>query len=160
MIKGNRMINLSRRAFFKKLAVGAAYVAVVASLPRVAWAKWSPKAFGAKDLNDAISAKYGDLPIIDSEQVKLKAPSIAENGRVVPISVKSDLDNVGSISLFVAKNPLPLATSLKLGKNSVADVSVRIRMAQTSEVIALVEADGKLHRASQLVKVTIGGCGG
>jgi sulfur-oxidizing protein SoxY len=78
----------------------------------------------------------------------------------VPISVKSTLENVSNISVFVEKNPMPLATSINLGKGSVADISVRIRMAQTSQVIALVEADGKLYRTSAQVKVTIGGCGG
>lgn len=154
------MMNLSRREFFKKLAVGAAYVTVIANLPQVAWAKWSPKAFSATDLDKAIKAKYGDLPLVNSDEIKLKAPAIAENGKVVPVSVKSDLANVDSISLFVEKNPLPLATSIKLGKGSIADVSVRIRMAETSNLIAVVQADGKLYRTEQLVKVTIGGCGG
>jgi len=33
-------------------------------------------------------------------------------------------------------------------------------MGATSNLIVLVEADGKLYRTSQEVKVTIGGCGG
>jgi sulfur-oxidizing protein SoxY len=33
-------------------------------------------------------------------------------------------------------------------------------MGQTSNVIALVKADGKYYYASKEVKVTLGGCGG
>ena len=153
-------MNLSRRSFLKKLGQGAAYVAVIASLPGAAWAKWNQKAFAASNLQNAINEKYGDLLVSQSDAITLKAPAIAENGRVVPISVKSSLENVSNISIFVEKNPMPLATSINLGKGSIADISVRIRMAETSQVIALVEADGKLYRTDAQVKVTIGGCGG
>ncbi|MFT4927244.1 MAG: sulfur-oxidizing protein SoxY [Phenylobacterium sp.] len=153
-------MNLSRRGFLQKISAGAAYMVVLAAMPGVAWAQWSKKAFAANGLQEAISSKYGNLAVIDSDAVTLKAPAIAENGKVVPISVRSSLDNVASISVFVEQNPMPLATSITLGKGSIADISVRIRMAKTSSVIALVEADGKLYRTSREVKVTIGGCGG
>jgi len=104
--------------------------------------------------------KYPGLAIADSDAVKLKAPAIAENGAVVPVSVKTTLPYVKSISLFVEKNPSPLAATFNLMPVNVADVSIRIRMGETSNLIAVVESGGKLHRAQQEVKVTIGGCGG
>ncbi len=153
-------MTVSRRKFFINLGKTAGYLALVTSLPQLAWAKWSEKAFTATSLDAAVKAKYGDLPIVDSSEVKLKAPAIAENGAVVPIKVKTDLANVKSISLFVKDNPSPLVTTLHIGPSSLADIQIRIRMGKTSEVTALIEADGKLHRATQQVKVTIGGCGG
>jgi sulfur-oxidizing protein SoxY len=33
-------------------------------------------------------------------------------------------------------------------------------MGGTGNVIAVVKADGKLYKASQEVKITVGGCGG
>ncbi|MEW5882257.1 MAG: thiosulfate oxidation carrier protein SoxY, partial [Pseudomonadota bacterium] len=39
-------------------------------------------------------------------------------------------------------------------------VSTRIKMGQTSNVYAVVKADGKFYVASKEVKVTLGGCGG
>ena len=36
----------------------------------------------------------------------------------------------------------------------------RLKMAKTSNVIAVVEAGGKLYSATREVKVTVGGCGG
>jgi sulfur-oxidizing protein SoxY len=153
-------MTLSRRKFFTTLGKTAGYIAVVASLPQLAWAKWNEKAFTATNLDAAIKAKYGDLAIVDGTEVNLKAPAIAENGAVVPIKVKTNLANVKSISLFVKDNPSPLVTTLHIGKNTLADIQIRIRMGKTSEITALVEADGKLYRATQEVKVTIGGCGG
>ncbi len=150
----------SQVSFFINLGKTAGYLALVASLPQIAWAKWNEKAFTATNLDAAIKEKFGDLAIVDSNEVKLKAPAIAENGAVVPIKVKTDMANVKSISLLVKDNPSPLVTTLHIGPGSLADIQIRIRMGKTSEVIALVEADGKLHRATQQVKVTIGGCGG
>jgi len=38
--------------------------------------------------------------------------------------------------------------------------STRVKMGQTSNVIALVKSDGKWFMSSKEVKVTLGGCGG
>lgn len=151
---------LSRRSFFSKLGKGVGYVALLASLPQIAWAKWNQKAFAATSLDAAIKARFGDAAIEESPDVKLKAPPIAEDGAVVSIGVKTDLPDVKSISLFVRDNPSPLITNLSLSPRSIADVQIRIRMGKSSEVIAIVDAGGKLYKASQQVKVTIGGCGG
>jgi len=153
-------MTVSRRKFFTQLSKGAAFIALAASLPQLAWAKWNEKAFKATSLDGAIKEKYGDLEIVDSAAVNLKAPAIAENGAVVPIKVKTEIANVKSISLFVKDNPSPLITTLNFGPGAIPDVQIRIRMGKTSDVIALVEADGKLYQTKQQVKVTIGGCGG
>jgi sulfur-oxidizing protein SoxY len=152
-------MTVSRRKFFAGFGKSIGYIALVASYPQLVWAKWNTKAFTASNLETAIKEKYGAMEIVDG-QVNLKAPAIAENGAVVPIKIKTKLPNVKNISVFVKNNPAPLITTLHLGKNSLADVQIRIRMGKTSEVIALVESDGKLYRSTQQVKVTIGGCGG
>jgi len=92
--------------------------------------------------------------------VKIKAPDIAENGAVVPITVSSTLPDIESISIIAAKNPSPLAASFQLSSMSEGYVSTRIKMGKTSNVIAVVKSGGKLYSATQEVKVTIGGCGG
>ncbi len=153
-------MKVSRRKLLGNISRGVASLVVISSLPSIIWAKWNKTAFAANELNNAISAKYGNMPVIDSDQVVLEAPEIAENGAVVPIKFSSYLKNVKSISVFVEKNPLPLVAAFNLGKGSSTSISVRIRMGTTSKVIVLAESDGKLHRTSQEVKVTIGGCGG
>jgi sulfur-oxidizing protein SoxY len=79
---------------------------------------------------------------------------------VVPISVSSSLPGVTSISILVTENPFTLAASYKIPEGTMASVSNRLKMAKTSNVIAIVEAGGKLYSASKEVKVTVGGCGG
>ena len=103
---------------------------------------------------------FGSADVSESSAIELNAPDIAENGAVVPVSVSSTLDGVESISIIVEENPAPLAASFDLTPNAVADVSTRLKMGKTSNVVAVVKADGKLYSATKEVKVTIGGCGG
>ncbi|MEK9283243.1 MULTISPECIES: thiosulfate oxidation carrier protein SoxY [unclassified Bradyrhizobium] len=121
--------------------------------------KYPEEAFRQKSEADAIKALYGKTAE-PSDKVKLDAPEIAENGAVVPIAVTTALDKVTSISFFVAENPNALAASYKIPDGTVPSVSNRLKMAKTTKVVAIVEADGKLYSATKEVKVTVGGCGG
>jgi sulfur-oxidizing protein SoxY len=121
--------------------------------------KYPEDAFKQKNSEDAIKALYGKTAE-PSDKVKLDAPEIAENGAVVPISVSSTLADVTSISILVAENPNALAASYKIPAGTLANVANRLKMAKTSNVVAVVEAGGKLYSATKEVKVTVGGCGG
>ena len=116
-------------------------------------------AFKAKSDADAIKSLYGKAAE-PSDKVKLDAPEIAENGAVVPISISTTLSDVTSISILVAENPNALAASYQIPAGTLPSVANRLKMAKTSNVIAVVEAGGKLYSATREVKVTVGGCGG
>ena len=90
----------------------------------------------------------------------MKIPDIAENGAVVPVTIKTDLENVESISIVVVNNPTPLAASFIMSPRSVPTISVRIKMGESSQVVALVKSGGAVYSTTKEVKVTIGGCGG
>lgn len=121
--------------------------------------KYPEDAFKQKSSDEAIKLLYGKMAEA-SDKVKLDAPEIAENGSVVPISVSSTLPDVTSISILVADNPNALAASYRIPAGTMPAVANRLKMAKTSNVIALVEAGGKLYSATKEVKVTVGGCGG
>ena len=121
--------------------------------------KYPESAFAAKNEADAIRLLYGKTAE-PSDKIKLEAPEIAENGAVVPISVSSSLAEVTSISILVSGNPNTLAASYKIPAGTMPSVANRLKMAKTSNVIAVVEAGGKLYSATKEVKVTVGGCGG
>jgi sulfur-oxidizing protein SoxY len=121
--------------------------------------KYPEDAFKQKSDSDAIKSLYGKT-VEPSDKVKLDAPEIAENGAVVPISVSSSLPDVTSISILVADNPNALAASYKIPAGTLPSVANRLKMAKTTNVIAIVEAGGKLYSATKEVKVTVGGCGG
>jgi sulfur-oxidizing protein SoxY len=121
--------------------------------------KYPEDAFKQKSDAEAIKVLYGRSADASAE-VKLDAPEIAENGGVVPISVTTTLAGVTSISFLVSENPNALAASYVIPDGTVPSVANRLKMAKTSNVIAIVEANGKLYSATKEVKVTVGGCGG
>jgi sulfur-oxidizing protein SoxY len=95
-----------------------------------------------------------------SDAIIIKAPAIAENGAVVPVAVESKLPGTESITLLVEKNPTPLVASFGIPAGTAGSVSTRVKMGQTSDVYALVKADGKFYMAKKEIKITLGGCGG
>jgi sulfur-oxidizing protein SoxY len=144
------------------VAGSAVAVAVGAGLlsPRAVLAAWPKSAFEAKNVQDALSNLYGSAQTEPTGDIKIKAPDIAENGAVVPVSVDAGMSGVNDIAIFAEKNASPLAASFNLGSNTKGMVSTRIKMSKTSDVIAVVKAGGKVYSARKNVKVTIGGCGG
>ena len=150
-------MQLSRRVLLKGGLVFAALVA----MPRALWAAaWPEKAFSETTAADAIADLFGTVPITPSDQITLKVPQIAENGAVVPVAIKTTLENVESISIVVEKNPRPLAATFELPSGTLPDVASRIKMGETSDVMAIVKTDSGLFSTAKNVKVTIGGCGG
>ena len=139
---------MKRRIFLRgTLATGALGIAAGTGLltPRSVLAAWSKEAFEAKDVNSALSSLLGSSDLAASDKIKIKAPDIAENGAVVPISVTTDIDNAESISIIAEKNANPLAASFVLGPGTEGYVSTRIKMGKTASVIAVVKAGGKLY---------------
>ena len=157
-------MNMKRRVFLKgTLASGAVAVAVGAGLltsGQVLAAAWPDNAFGPRSVSDALKALHNTDASTASTAIEIEAPDIAENGMVVPITVKTSLGNVESIQILAEKNNSPLAASFEMTPTIAGFVSTRIKMGQTSDIIAVVKSGGKLHTARREVKVTVGGCGG
>jgi len=147
----------SRRNALKVLGL-----AVAAGLAAPGWARaeWNKQAFETKSLGDAVKAMGGATPV-ESKDITITSPDIAENGAVVPFTIASKIPNTESIAILVEKNPNILAANFEFPQGTEPWVNTRVKMGQTSSVIALVKTtDGKFHYASKEVKVTLGGCGG
>lgn len=156
------MLNKRRTFLQAGLAAGTLAVATGAGLltPRSVLAAWPEKAFKAKKFPDALQALTGSAEPTSSDAVKVKAPDIAENGAVVSVTVTSSLPQVENISVFVPVNAFPLSASFDMSTSTEGFITARLKMAKTSDVIAVVKANGKLYTAKKSVKVTLGGCGG
>ncbi len=147
---------MKRRLFLKSAMAGSAVATAVGAgllAPSMVFANTAD--FKAKsDAATASTAAAG------KGSFKFKAPKIAENGAVVPVTVDaSKMEGVTQISISVANNGTPLAASFNLS-GAQGYVSTRIKMGKTSPVVALVTAGGVTTKVTQEVKVTIGGCGG
>jgi len=158
-------MNSSRREVLKGTG-GAAVLglAMAAGLfkPGSAWAQaagWNKAAFDTKTFNDVVKA-LGGASATESKDIQITSPDIAENGAVVPFTIASKLPKTEQVAILVEKNPNILAASFSIPDGTEPWVNTRVKMGQTSNVIALVKADGKYYYASKEVKVTLGGCGG
>jgi sulfur-oxidizing protein SoxY len=114
--------------------------------------------FEVKTMADALKA-IGGTPAT-SDQISVVSPDIAENGAVVPVGASSKLADTTEIYLLVEKNPTPLAAGFVLPAGTLGEVQTRLKMGQSTNVIAVVKAGGKLYSATKETKVTLGGCGG
>jgi sulfur-oxidizing protein SoxY len=153
--------SFSRRVMLQGVGSVALIGFGLSAMPALAAAndKYPEDAFRQKSDADAIKALYGRTAEA-SDKVKLDAPEIAENGGVVPIAVATTLTGVTSIAFLASENPNALAAFYVMPEGTVPAVANRLKMAKTCNVIAIVEAGGKLYSATKEVKVTVGGCGG
>jgi len=159
-------MNLPRRTFLKGIfATGGAMALGTSVLPQSVMADLPETAAQAKSLSEAEQALFDGAQITeitDENVIAIKAPEIAENGQVVQIEVTTNLEKLESITILAEKNPVPLVAQFNFPdpENAVGWVKTRIKMVGTSDVIAVVKADGQLYAARREVTVTLGGCGG
>jgi sulfur-oxidizing protein SoxY len=153
----------ARRQFLNHSAkvAGLLLVAgVVPVLPGVAHAAWNSAAFDAKTMADLMKSLGGGTPV-ESKDVAVTGPDIAENGAVVPIGVSSSLPGIKRLLVLVEKNPNVLSAAFDVTDSVEPNFSTRVKMGQSSNVYAVaMMADGKVLFAQKEVKVTLGGCGG
>jgi len=153
--------DMKRRLFLKaSLATGAVGMAVGTGLltPRVVLAAWNEAAFSADSVSAAVKAGMGSDAMTDSAEVTLDIPENPENGAVVPVAVATTLTGVESIALLVEKNIKPLCGIFYPGKRMKPALSIRVKVGESADVIAVVKSGDKLYSARKAVKVTIGGC--
>jgi sulfur-oxidizing protein SoxY len=118
------------------------------------------------NLETAIAAITGGKKVVASSKVTMKAPEIAENGAVVPVTVTvespmSEDDYIKAIHVFATKNSNVRCADVMLSPmNGSASFATRVKLGSSQDVMALVETSkGEFWSAAQNVKVTIGGCG-
>src|SRR5258706_2903088 len=148
-----------------KASSGTVVMALAASAgllrPEFAVAQeWNKTAFDSKSLNEVVKALGGTAAVESKDVFFVNAPDIAENGAVVPIGATSKIPNTESISILVEKNPNALSATFTIPDGTEPTISTRVKMGQTSNIYALVKADGKYFYAVKEVKVTLGGCCG
>ena len=121
--------------------------------------EWNKAAFETKSVAETVKALGGGAST-ESKEIQITAPDIAENGAVVPVSVDSRLARTQAIAIMIEKNPNTLSATFEIPDGTDPFVTTRVKMGETSNVYALVKADGKYYHAVKEIKVTIGGCGG
>ncbi|QKQ23637.1 thiosulfate oxidation carrier protein SoxY [Candidatus Ruthia endofausta] len=147
---------MKKRLFLKSAMAGSAVATAVGA------GLLTPSMAFANSISFKVKSDTATASVASAAQgsFKFKAPKIAENGAVVPMTVDaSKIKGVTNISFYIRSNSTPLVASFNLS-GAQGYVSTRVKMGKTSPVIALVTAGGITTSKTQEVKVTIGGCGG
>ena len=156
-------MGISRRSVMKA-GGGAALYSALASMgffqsnPAMA-AAWKKDWFDTKNIPDTLKV-MGIASAPNSADIVITSPDIAENGAVVPVGVASKVAKTEMIAVLIEKNPSMMAGFYEFTADAMPDISMRVKMGQSSDVIAIVKADGKFLMAKKEIKVTLGGCGG
>ena len=158
---------MERRDFLQRSGATAVAVVAASGVP-VAQAQtavvnapgWNKAAFDSKSMAEAAKAMGATSAPVESKDLVLQAPEIAENGNVVRIGAQSNIANTTQIAFVVEKNPSALAAMFDVPAGTDANVATNIKMGQSSNVFALAKVGDKYYYAVKEVKVTLGGCGG
>ena len=153
----------SRRDLLHHSARVATLLGACGLLPGLARAQpsgYNLGAFEAKTIGDAMKALGAGTPV-QSKDVTVMAPDIAENGAVVPVGASTALADVARILIMVEKNPAVLSAMFNVTDAVEPNFSTRLKMDQTSNVYAVaMMSDGRVLFARKEVTVTLGGCVG
>ena len=151
---------MNRRAMLSRTTQLAGLLAAAGLLPPAAQAAYNASAFEIKTMAELVKVLGGSAPV-ESKDVTITAPDIAENGAVVPVAVATALPGAKRLMVLVEKNPSVLTALFDVSDSVDANFSTRVKMGQSSNVFAVaMMADGKVLFAQKEVKVTLGGCGG
>ncbi|MEP6941389.1 MAG: thiosulfate oxidation carrier protein SoxY [Betaproteobacteria bacterium] len=142
------------------IAAAAGWLRPGAALAQAQAAGWNKAAFDTQNMADTMKALGGGEPAQSKDIVFFQTPDIAENGAVVPVGITSNIPKTESIAILIEKNPNMVAAVFDIPPGTDPTVSTRVKMGQSSNILALVKADGKYYVAAKDVKVTLGGCGG
>lgn len=145
----------TRRFFLKSLAA-----LVLALRQDVARAESNARPHDVGDaLAQAMERETAGLRPLESDEIRLEAPDVAEDGALVPIAVDCEMSGVESIWVFVEKNPNPLAARFDIDGSLDPFVSLRIKMNESCDVIAMIKSGKVFYSARKKVRVLLGGCG-
>lgn len=155
-------MNSTRRLFVKggMVAVTAVLTGITGLLkPLTVFAARNREAFSAKSESEAVSAYFPGQGIKPSDAIDIGVHDVVENGAYVPVNITTKLPGVNSITILVEKNPNPLIASFNLGPECTGFIATRIKMAEPSNIIAIVRSQNRLFSARKYVDVIAGGCG-
>lgn len=129
---------------------------------KVQAATWFIQAFEAKKTSEVLAALQATaVPV--SSSIQIEAPQKAENGSVVQVEIASHqpVGSISSVRLLADANPTALIASFELGKQVLPKLVTRIKLADTGDLIALVQqTSGQFQQQRRKVVVLEDGCAG
>ena len=148
---------MQRRTFIKGAIAANLVLASNFILPNAS-AELARDIFDATDAEEAMKVLLGEAKAEESDKITIKAPELAENGAIVPVEIISEIDSTEKIAVIIIDNPTPLAGQFTYGEGISPNIKARYKIAQESDLMAVVTAGKKAYTAKVHIKVTAGGC--
>lgn len=150
----------ARRSLLKKLVRGTLAAGLLPFATLLAFPAWArpARAFAQRQAKEAIDALFPGAALEASERVQLQVPEVAENGAVVPVTVKVDAADVEAVAVVATENPRSLIGYFQFTRFSAPPVSLRIKLAKTQDLIAIAKVGNRILYSKRPVRVTVGGC--
>lgn len=141
-------------------------------LAGLAWPGLSLQFAHAQRMNSGRLLSFEDMvqplvkgAVLVQKDVQIEAPILADNGSLVPIQIQvqspmSAQDHVTHIHVLSQRNPVTQMALFQLGPwNGRAEVSTRVRLAGTQDVVALARLSNGEFRYKQMeIIVTESAC--
>ncbi len=147
-------MSFSRRQFIKRLVA----LLPLAALPHNLLAAWPKQAFSARTLEEALAALYGDETPQPSDKIDMKLDKRVESGESIPVTIRTSLNDVQSISLFVAENSPPLAATFYFDSLGIPYIATRLKLAKSGAVTAVIKTNHGLYSQQKEIKIIEGEC--
>jgi sulfur-oxidizing protein SoxY len=161
---------MERRKF---LSFGLAALALPLTANAIDWRSEKPNAWlatnpaqksevtGLGRIQSGLDALYGTgVQYVESDNIKIKIPSVASNGGSVPVSVESSIP-AKTVALFQDANPESLVAVWDVIPGQPIDYYLNIKMKFSGFMAVVVTGtDGKHYIHSQSLEVALGGCEG
>ncbi|MFM8467223.1 MAG: thiosulfate oxidation carrier protein SoxY [Oxalobacteraceae bacterium] len=137
---------------------------------------WNGAVYSAKSLEAFVIAMSGDtttpntprtvvergkvpgLFLAKSGELIIEAPELAENGTNVPVTLTSHIPNTDFMALLADLNPNPVCVGFHVMPDNDPSYAVRIKVAETSNLVAVARSGGKWFYSLRDITVMIGGC--
>lgn len=145
-----------QRRNFIQLLLGVAAAVLWAPVNALA-AIWNKAAFESRTLSGALQGMAISNEA-ESRDIEIITPEVAENGAIVQVEITSCIPNTEAIAIVVEHNPTPLIANFMFANGAEPYVVTRIKMAETSDVQAIVKAGDRYFKASKRVEVLENGC--
>lgn len=175
----SRRRDLMRVASALSLALGSGLLTPAQVFGANRWGSdWNGAVYSARSLEAFVRAMQGDTTtpnevrtVTRSErgkvaglseaaegQLMIDAPELAENGTNVPVTVRSNIAQTDFIALIADLNPYPVCVGFNVLSVNDPGFSVRIKVAKSSNLVAVARADDRFYYALRDITVMIGGC--
>lgn len=154
-------INLKRRAFLKgALTTGTVAMLTATGLliPRSVMAAWPKEAFASGEVSEALELLLGSNRTTKNRDIGIRVTPLADSaGSEISVDVKTGISGVESISVLIADSPTPLVASFRLGPDTESQISTRLKIAKSGDIIVVIKTQQHLYSARK--KVNLVGCG-